>query len=618
MSQTDIPRNRRVLIIDDQESIHEDFRKILGGPHSRSEALGEAEAAFFGETDSQSNLHLDVFELDFALQGQEGYELVRKAKQENRPYAVAFVDMRMPPGWNGIETISHLWQECPELQVVICTAYSDYSWEETIERLGQTDRLLILKKPFDNIEVRQLADALIEKWHLARRAELKLEDLARMVERQTAEIEKARDELWAANQELIAAKHRAEEANRSKSEFLANMSHEIRTPMTAILGFADVLRDERRIAEISEECAQAVETIRRNGQYLLTIINDILDLSKIEAGKLVVERITCSATDIIHHVKTLMEPRAKEKGLGFEVFLDDSLPRTIGTDPTRMRQILINLLGNAIKFTESGSIRLEARLVETEGGPMLQCDVIDTGIGIDPAQIAILFEPFAQADSSTTRRYGGTGLGLTISKRLARLLGGDITVTSTPGQGSIFRLTLDASATVHVGDQAQSLLSGMSDERDAAPRRLQGRILLAEDNPDNQRLISLILQRAGARVVVAPDGKAAIDQAQAALQQDRPFDVILMDMQMPITDGFEATRTLRASGYTGAIIALTASAMPSDRQKCLEAGCDAFAPKPISRAELLNTIAQFTPEPAQPDQELSGAAASGSSSSRTG
>ncbi|MBN2021839.1 MAG: response regulator [Pirellulales bacterium] len=597
MTQTGIERNRRVLVIDDQESIHEDFRKILGAAGTGGQSLSEAEAAFFGEASTRNAASLEPFELGFALQGQEGLEMARQAKAQGRPYAVAFVDMRMPPGWNGIETIARLWEECPELQVVICTAYSDYSWEETIERLGQTDRLLILKKPFDNIEARQLADALTEKWHLARQAELRLEDLARMVERQTSEIEAARDSLLAVNRELTAAKQKAEDANRSKSEFLANMSHEIRTPMTAILGYADILRDERRIAEISPLCASAIETIRRNGQYLLTIINDILDLSKIEAGKLVVERITCSPTDIVHHVAALMKVRAEERGLGFEVVLDESIPSTISTDPTRLRQILINLLGNAIKFTDEGAIRLEMRPVHRDESVMLEFDVMDTGIGIAPEHMPRLFEPFSQADSSTARRFGGTGLGLTISKRLAELLGGDITVTTAPGQGSTFRLSIDTESTGQ--DAAPAPIAPWETPVDAVPstpfkpQLLSGRILLAEDNPDNQRLISLILERAGATVVVAADGNVATETALAARNRGEPFDVVLMDMQMPVLDGFGATRRLRDADYDGAIVALTANAMAGDRERCVEAGCNDFVPKPIDRAELLATVARY-------------------------
>ncbi len=396
---------------------------------------------------------------------------------------------------------------------------------------------------------------------------------------------------------LIEARRLAEEASRSKSEFLANMSHEIRTPMTAILGFSETLLDP----DLSEaERIDAIRTIRRNGEHLLQIINDILDLSKIEAGKLDVERIPCSPVQIAREVIELMRVRAEGKGIDLDLVFEGPLPERVQSDPTRLRQILVNLLGNAIKFTERGGVRLVVRLAgEDPRRPMLRFDVIDTGIGMNDDQMARLFRPFTQADTSTTRRFGGTGLGLTISKRLAKMLGGDITISSRLGQGSTFTLTiatgpLDGVKFVQQPDATDSEEAREQASDGARPAvaeaKLDCRILLAEDGRDNQRLISYFLRRAGARVEVVENGRLAVEAALRAEQAGEPFDVILMDMQMPELDGYGATAELRSRGYTRPIIALTANAMEGDREKCLQAGCDDFATKPVDRRKLLAAI----------------------------
>jgi PAS domain S-box-containing protein len=386
-----------------------------------------------------------------------------------------------------------------------------------------------------------------------------------------------------------------EAANRAKSEFLANMSHEIRTPMTAILGFSDVLLGSLK----GEEDLSAANTIKRNGEHLLKLINDILDLSKIEAGKLEAERITCSPNKVVSDVASLMRVRADAKRLPLKIEYVGGIPETIVSDPTRLRQILINLVGNAIKFTETGCVRLVIRLVRGATAPHhLQFDVIDTGIGMTQEQASKLFQPFTQADASTARNFGGTGLGLTISKRLAEILGGDITISSSPGKGATFSLTIETGPLENVSILENiPRASAESGQRAKAPTvsavKLDYRILLAEDGLDNQRLISFVLKKAGAEVTLAENGLIAQDKALAARDAGDPFDVILMDMQMPVMDGYTATRKLRDSDYTGPIVALTASAMSGDAKKCREAGCDDYASKPIDRAKLFAIIARY-------------------------
>ena len=401
--------------------------------------------------------------------------------------------------------------------------------------------------------------------------------------------------------QLKAAMQAAEAASRAKSEFLANMSHELRTPMTAILGFAEVLLTHGNLGNAPDCRVEAVTTIKRNGEYLIAIINDILDISKIEAGKMTMEHITCFPLQIIGEVAALMQTRAEAKGLSFHTEYVGEIPEFIQSDPTRLRQILINLVGNAFKFTETGSVRLVVRFTEDGGSPALQFDIIDTGIGMTAEQVAELFQPFTQADTSTTRKFGGTGLGLTISRRFAVLLGGDVRVVKTQvGKGTQIRLIIATGsvAGVPMADH-QSAETFVAAESGNAPSKaaddsLQGsRILLAEDGPDNQRLISFILKKMGAEVTVAENGRLAVDTVLAACAEGRAFDVILMDMQMPVMGGYEATALLREQGYAGPIIALTAHAMAGDREKCISAGCDEYATKPVNQQKLLAVISTF-------------------------
>jgi signal transduction histidine kinase/DNA-binding response OmpR family regulator len=393
-------------------------------------------------------------------------------------------------------------------------------------------------------------------------------------------------ELLQKNEQLAVASAKALEATRAKSAFLATMSHEIRTPLTAIIGFAEASLDKD---QTMVDRVAATKTIIRSGKHLLDIINDILDLSKTEANKLEVELIQFSLFDMLHDVQTLMSERAREKQLPFKIDYQLPLPKQIVSDQLRMKQILINLCGNAIKFTEMGRVGISVWYNKDKS--QVGFDVIDTGVGLSEAQCENIFEPFTQADSSTTRKYGGTGLGLSLSRELATLLEGEISAKSIEGVGSRFTFTADAGAMEHVElvhkvEHIPKPHKGVEAATETA--RLKGQILLAEDNVDNQHLISMLLQKIGANVTVARNGQIAIDRA---LNDD--YDLILMDIQMPVMGGMEAIRHLREIGYTKPIVALTANAMKQDFDNCIEAGCNGFLTKPVNREHLFATTAKY-------------------------
>ena len=700
-----IDANYKILVVDDNRAIHDDIRKSLAGDADQNaDLLSDESFLFDSDEPTVANIR---FEIDSAFQGQEGLARVEAKLREGSPYALAFVDVRMPPGWDGIETILKLWEVDPNLQIVICTAYSDYSWKDILSKLGHSDNLLILKKPFDSIEVVQFAHALTRKWLVSQQARAQLEHLDLLVAERTAELQATNDSLkrefaerakaeeafrivfeaspigialldedlqfvsanqalerlhglerddilgndpvalgwfssrkdlgsvvaaalrsggideyeiklrhgalgtrsgllWARHVEIRTVQHvlcfvldiserlemeadlrrarvAAEAAAKAKGEFLANMSHEIRTPLNGVLGLSSFLEEET----LPEAVRDVGKLIRTSGEMLRRVLDDVLDFSKIESGKLELESEPFSLREALDWSLGIYRKTALDKNLQLNLKIDENVQDRLIGDATRLRQVVTNLISNAIKFTETGLIEVWVSMDDevVHSRPCrLRARVSDTGIGIPKDRMDRLFQSFSQVDASTNRRFGGSGLGLAISKRLIELMGGDIAVESEAGVGTTFSFTIP----VGIAEPAAAVV------RETGKPKAARRVLVVEDNPINRVVIKRMLEKLGHAVDLVNDGSTAIRRVQ-----ETHCNLVLMDVNMPGLDGLEATRQIRNLPTSRAnipILALTASAMENDRQDCLNAGMNDYLSKPISLEALRVVVDRWSPD----------------------
>ena len=673
--------NNRILIIDDNPAIHKDFQKILGVESSSVESSAEL---FLGTSASTNSL--PRYRLTSAFQGQEGAELLREAIENDDPFAMVFVDMRMPPGWDGLRTIKELWRIDDQVQIVICTAFCDHSWRDLQNELGKTDKLLILKKPFDSSEVSQLAVALTEKWRLQK--------------------------------ELQMALQQAVIANEAKSDFVATMSHELRTPLNGILGMTQLLAG----TELDARQRSFLEACQSSGESLLSVIGSILDFSKIEAGHLELDVAPTNLLNLIEGViQSVGSCGANSKPhVDLICYVDPDIPESVIADAGKLRQLIFNLVGNSLKFTEHGNVSASARCKRVDDQKVLvEIKVEDSGIGISEDRLSQLFDAFSQVDTSAKRKYGGTGLGLYISQQLAKLMGGEILVESQLEVGSkfYFEIELDIcnqqgvaqkfnippdikvataglSSKAHSGilemlnqiqidcepvylmrtddpvrdlsefdflifdcsndpakiksalakiklcpkksdlkiiplcnaDQElteeqriglgfeQPLLkpicqsrvyrafsinreneeSCKDDSTSSNTLQLDERILLVEDNEINQLYAENLFDALGIEYETCCNGLEAVKH----LKIDDNFDLIFMDCQMPVMDGFEAATKITQMSAQGEIrnipiVALTANAVAGTRERCIESGMLNHVTKPFTIDHITSNIERF-------------------------
>ena len=536
---SEVDQQYRIIAIDDEQSILDYYQEVLCGSSEGSiedEFNALLEDSGFSSGD-ESNKSVQ-FDLTTTISGEVGFNHIKQGLKEGHPFAVAFIDMRMPGGWDGLHTAKEVRAIDPYVTIIFLSAYMDYSLSDIRNSIG--DHFSFLTKPIHREELHQVALTSSNTWQ-------QLREVRRL--------------------------------NKSKDDFLASISHELRTPLTAIIGNAELVLDE-----IGDELDYAhrtmLQTILKAGKGQLTLVNDVLDISKIQAGRFKIENDNFDLEVLLQGVESLFRAKAIEQNVTFEVVLKDPQEYLLLGDTQRIHQILVNLLSNALKFTEEGRVGLTVTVRDQQ----LCFEVKDSGIGINEKALDRLFTPFEQADSSISRRFGGTGLGLSISKSLATMMDGALQVESEEGVGSTFTLYLPLTVT----NERVEKESEESATPGSSALFFKGKVLVAEDTPELQGLLRHMLERVGVTVAIANNGEEAVE---IALREQ--MDLVLMDMQMPVMDGIEATRMLRSAFYSAPIFALTANVMDDHKHQFKEAGTDGFLAKPVNKKALLAVLSRY-------------------------